>query len=53
MAARMAALVRVTLIVAAVLVVPLVAFAQDATITGTVTDATGGVLRCRSPSGRW
>jgi hypothetical protein len=44
MAARMAVLVRVTLIVAAVLVVPLVAFAQDATITGTITDATGGVL---------
>lgn len=31
-------------LVAAIVLVPLMAFAQDATITGTITDATGGVL---------
>ena len=44
MFARIAVLVRSGLVLAALLAVPLVASAQDATITGTITDATGGVL---------
>ena len=44
MAARIAALVRAALVAMALLAVPLAAFAQEATITGTVSDATGGVL---------
>ncbi len=44
MSARIAVLVRGALFAAALLVFPLVASAQDATITGTITDATGGVL---------
>lgn len=44
MAARITRLLRNTLFGTALVTVPVVALAQDATITGTITDATGGVL---------
>jgi hypothetical protein len=44
MATHVAAVVRLFLVVSALVAFPLVALAQEATITGTISDATGGVL---------